>query len=162
MKCQRSMSHRTNQKNPTLGLLAPLKSIDFNETEYDHPVPHSSKYITHTVSLLEVKGQGHRGRSNSIMTIVTNETTFFHFPFNRSSPNWVGTFMGSSHRSSSKETFKRQGHRGQIMKITHSPFRPLSTVWISTKWVWASSAALYNLFYTSFDLRSKVKVTEVK
>ena len=63
----------------------------------------------------EVKGQGHRGQILllPLMTIVTNETKFFHFPLNRSSPNWVGTFKGRSHRSSSKETLKGQRSRSQ-------------------------------------------------
>ena len=70
------------------------------------------------------------------MSIGTNETKCFHFPFNRSSPNWVGTFMGRSHRSSSKETLKGQRSRSQgsnYKKITLWPFWPLSSPWISTK-----------------------------
>ena len=47
---QRSRSQRSNNENHTLGLLTPFKSMAFNENGYEHPVLHSTNYITRVLT----------------------------------------------------------------------------------------------------------------
>ena len=50
----------------------------------------------------------------------------------------------------------------KLGKSHFGPFDPFKVHRFQRNWVWTSSATFVKLYYTGFDLRSKVKVTEVK
>ncbi len=127
LKCQRSRSQVKSGKSH-FGPFDPFKIHRFQRNwVWTSSATFVKIYYTGFYLRLKVKVADRPILLWPLMTIVTNETKFSHFHLNRSSPNWVGTIMGRSHTSSSKETLKGQSHRGQVTKITLWPFWPLSS-----------------------------------